>query len=126
MAVWYSLWSFGILFPIWYVWTKKNLATLVGGDAFSQIWRETIRTKKKHFRGNFGRGKRWTSLASITSAFFPVVSESLLEASTSECKTGQNTSEKMFQLLQQKCSSRCSLLKNIKVIKIILVKVSIS
>jgi hypothetical protein len=28
MAVWYSLWSFGIFFPIWYVWTKKNLATL--------------------------------------------------------------------------------------------------
>jgi hypothetical protein len=29
MAVWYSLWSFVIFFPIWYVWTKKNLATLV-------------------------------------------------------------------------------------------------
>jgi hypothetical protein len=28
MAVWYSVWSFGILFPFWYVWTKKNLATL--------------------------------------------------------------------------------------------------
>jgi hypothetical protein len=28
MAVWYILWSFGIYFPIWYVWTKKNLATL--------------------------------------------------------------------------------------------------
>jgi hypothetical protein len=26
MAVWYSLWSFGIF---WYVWTTKNLATLV-------------------------------------------------------------------------------------------------
>jgi hypothetical protein len=22
-----SLWSFGIFFPFWYVWTKKNLAT---------------------------------------------------------------------------------------------------
>jgi hypothetical protein len=28
MAVWYSLWSFVIFFPIWYAWTKKNLATL--------------------------------------------------------------------------------------------------
>jgi hypothetical protein len=28
MAVWCSLWSFGILFPIWSVLTKKNLATL--------------------------------------------------------------------------------------------------
>jgi hypothetical protein len=23
-----SLWSFGIFFPLWYFWTKKNLATL--------------------------------------------------------------------------------------------------
>jgi hypothetical protein len=29
MAVWYSLWPFGIFFTIWYVWTKKNLATFV-------------------------------------------------------------------------------------------------
>jgi hypothetical protein len=28
MAVWYSFWSFVIFFPTWYVWTKKNLATL--------------------------------------------------------------------------------------------------
>jgi hypothetical protein len=28
MSVWYILWSFGIFFPFWYVWTKKNLATL--------------------------------------------------------------------------------------------------
>jgi hypothetical protein len=28
MTIWYSLWSFGIHFPFWYVWTKKNLATL--------------------------------------------------------------------------------------------------
>jgi hypothetical protein len=28
MAIWYSLWSFGIFFPFWYVWTNKNLATL--------------------------------------------------------------------------------------------------
>jgi hypothetical protein len=38
MAIWYnswpfvcSLWSFVIFFPIWYVWTKRNLATLVRG-----------------------------------------------------------------------------------------------
>jgi hypothetical protein len=30
MAGWYSLWSFGIFFPFWYDWTKKNLATMVG------------------------------------------------------------------------------------------------
>jgi hypothetical protein len=29
MAVWYSLSSFVIFFSIWYVWTKKNLATLL-------------------------------------------------------------------------------------------------
>jgi hypothetical protein len=35
MAIWYNLWPFGIVcghllnfFPIWKVWTKKNLATL--------------------------------------------------------------------------------------------------
>jgi hypothetical protein len=28
MAVWYSLLPFGIFFLFWYVWTKKNLATL--------------------------------------------------------------------------------------------------
>jgi hypothetical protein len=28
MAVWYSLWSFWNIFPFWYVWIKKNLATL--------------------------------------------------------------------------------------------------
>jgi hypothetical protein len=29
MADWYSLWSFVVFFPIWNVWTKKNLATLL-------------------------------------------------------------------------------------------------
>jgi hypothetical protein len=29
MAIWYSLWSFGIFFPFWYVGAKKNLATLI-------------------------------------------------------------------------------------------------
>jgi hypothetical protein len=36
MAIWYNLWPFGIacghfvyFFPFWYVWTKKNLATLL-------------------------------------------------------------------------------------------------
>jgi hypothetical protein len=27
VVVWYSLWSFGIFLPFWYVWTKKNLAS---------------------------------------------------------------------------------------------------
>jgi hypothetical protein len=28
MVVWYSFLSFDIFFPFWYVWAKKNLATL--------------------------------------------------------------------------------------------------
>jgi hypothetical protein len=32
MAVWYGLWSFGIFFPIWYVWIKKKLATLAAAS----------------------------------------------------------------------------------------------
>jgi hypothetical protein len=43
MAVWFSLRSFGVIFPIWYVWTKKNLATLARGQFFNyaprcEIW----------------------------------------------------------------------------------------
>jgi hypothetical protein len=34
MAIWYSLWSFVIFFPIWYVWTKRNLATLATTASF--------------------------------------------------------------------------------------------
>jgi hypothetical protein len=35
MAFWYSLWSFGTFFTFWYVWTKKDLATLrVTRDGF--------------------------------------------------------------------------------------------
>jgi hypothetical protein len=40
-AIWYNLWPFGIVCgplecfsPFWYVWTKKDLATLIG-DQFS-------------------------------------------------------------------------------------------
>jgi hypothetical protein len=29
MAFWYNLCRFGIFFLIWYVWIKKNLATLL-------------------------------------------------------------------------------------------------
>jgi hypothetical protein len=29
VAIWYILWLFGIIFPFWYVYTKKNLATVV-------------------------------------------------------------------------------------------------
>jgi hypothetical protein len=35
MAVWYSLWSFVIFFPFWYVWIKKNLATLQQTSTFA-------------------------------------------------------------------------------------------
>jgi hypothetical protein len=50
MAIWYNLWLFGIVcgrllyfFPIWNVWTKKNLATL---DSICGI---SERTNKKRF-----------------------------------------------------------------------------
>jgi hypothetical protein len=36
MAVWYSLGSFGIFFQYWYVWTKKNLATVPGSASDSE------------------------------------------------------------------------------------------
>jgi hypothetical protein len=29
MAVWYGLFPYGMLLPFWYVWTMKNLATLL-------------------------------------------------------------------------------------------------
>jgi hypothetical protein len=29
MAIWYNLWPFGVFFPFWYDWIKKNLATLL-------------------------------------------------------------------------------------------------
>jgi hypothetical protein len=32
MSFGYGLWSFGIFFTFWDVWTKKNLATLLGGN----------------------------------------------------------------------------------------------
>jgi hypothetical protein len=35
MEFWYDLWSFGIFFLIWYVWIKKNLATLLACFAFT-------------------------------------------------------------------------------------------
>jgi hypothetical protein len=40
MAVWYSLWSFGIFFPLWYVWTKKNLATLFSSAFLKRLTRQ--------------------------------------------------------------------------------------
>jgi uncharacterized membrane protein YccC len=32
MSIWYSLWSFGIFFPFWYVRTETNLATLLDAE----------------------------------------------------------------------------------------------
>jgi uncharacterized membrane protein YjgN (DUF898 family) len=36
-AFWSSLWSFGIFFPIWHVWTKKYLATLITTETKSEL-----------------------------------------------------------------------------------------
>jgi hypothetical protein len=38
MAVWFNLWSFGTLFQFWYVWTKKNLATMVCKRFLDKKW----------------------------------------------------------------------------------------
>jgi hypothetical protein len=38
MAIWYSLWSFVIFFPIWNVCTKKNLATLIHASLRNCFW----------------------------------------------------------------------------------------
>jgi hypothetical protein len=82
-AVWYSLWSLGIFFPFWYVWTKKNLATLfttltlapeisclqtfrarhclharpfIGWRIVTRVWNETKKTTKKL---SILRGQPW-------------------------------------------------------------------
>jgi hypothetical protein len=36
MAIWYYLWTFVTFFQFWYVWNKKNLASLVGGMGASK------------------------------------------------------------------------------------------
>jgi hypothetical protein len=46
MAVWYSLWSFGIFFPFWYIWTKKNLATVLTAKGICNL-AENYKTFKK-------------------------------------------------------------------------------
>jgi hypothetical protein len=43
-AIWYSLWPFGVFFPFWYVWTEKNLATLLLKRTSS------IRDKKRKYK----------------------------------------------------------------------------
>jgi hypothetical protein len=50
MAVWYSLWLFVVFFPIWYVWTKKNLATLLSSEAQLTCTRQPTPSKNgTHF-----------------------------------------------------------------------------
>jgi hypothetical protein len=55
MVVWYSLWSFGIYFPIWYVWTKKNLATLL---ATAKVHKQTSDNKMVLQKINCNRQRR--------------------------------------------------------------------
>jgi hypothetical protein len=61
MAVWYSLWSFGIFFPICYVWTKKNLATLIVGLARGEGQRCTLRVI--FFRASLGTDTFMTTMS---------------------------------------------------------------
>jgi hypothetical protein len=46
MALWYSLWWFGIFFLFWYFWTEKNLATLITTPAAEG---KAFFIGKKHF-----------------------------------------------------------------------------
>jgi hypothetical protein len=51
LAIWYNFWPFGIIFGIfftfWYVWTKKNLATLTP-SSLSKPGRPDALVKKSH------------------------------------------------------------------------------
>jgi hypothetical protein len=47
MAVWYSLGSFVTFFPIWNVWTKKNLATLLLSSETFQCHYLPFKSKRK-------------------------------------------------------------------------------
>jgi hypothetical protein len=59
MAVWYmyvpSLWSIGIFFAFWYVWTKKNLATLTYNYLSKQDCQMVYFQTKKLNLGKFRR-----------------------------------------------------------------------
>jgi hypothetical protein len=60
MAIWYNLWpfwysllSFGIFFPIWNVWTKKNLATLqLIRDWSFFFFKKSVNKRARFFRDN--------------------------------------------------------------------------
>jgi hypothetical protein len=75
MTVWYRLWSFGILFPFWYVWTKKNLATLTWpasgrlpswsqGDQIGRIFAQLLIVYFGQFSENLEKEQKhfWTPL----------------------------------------------------------------
>jgi hypothetical protein len=47
MAVWYSFSTLGMLFPFWYIWTEKNLATLI--PRFSGLGKLAERDEKGSF-----------------------------------------------------------------------------
>jgi hypothetical protein len=68
MAICYNLWPFGIVcvhllyfFPIWNVWTKKNLATLVSSFMFCPVW---TFFKNRFFRqvSNWHHTKHWRGI----------------------------------------------------------------
>jgi hypothetical protein len=49
MSVCYKLWSFGIFFTLWYVWTKKKLATLMVQDNVVECARVALPRMKMMF-----------------------------------------------------------------------------
>jgi hypothetical protein len=66
MAVWYmyvpSLWSIGIFFAFWYVWTKKNLATLTYNYLSKQDCQMVYFQTKNLSLGKFWRALDWKML----------------------------------------------------------------
>jgi hypothetical protein len=53
----YSVWSFGIFFTFWYVWTKKNLAALIARAKDNDLRREhriRLRNRRPGFESRQG------------------------------------------------------------------------
>jgi hypothetical protein len=47
---WYSLWSFSIFFPIWYVWTKKKFGNPARVAVFKRVFIPTGTTEAQRFQ----------------------------------------------------------------------------
>jgi hypothetical protein len=66
--VWYNVWPFGIVcgifFPFWYVWSKKNLATLLcSGPANFLVAKQLVKNGYLHPRED---NLQWSTKAHFT------------------------------------------------------------